>query len=430
MSLQHPRRVLSSSRRLSALPESASDSSHIVARRPMRTLSLRSLSLFSTAALTLTLAACGASAEKAATPADADAAALMLGAEDVAIAGESDIGSAILLSGALQPKDIVVLRAQVPGTITDLRVDRGARVQAGQRLLTIRAAGVLSQAAGAKAQVAAAEANVAVARKQAEAARALYAAGAISAIEKESAEASFEAAQAQAAAARAQATSANEAAGFATVTAPFSGVVSARSRQNGEAVGMNDELLTIVDSRVLELSGQIGVADAGRVRPGQVVEFSLDAMAGENFRGRVARVDPVADAGTRQVGVYVELPNTSGRIVGGQFARGRIDMGSSKAIVVPITAVLDAAADGTGGRVFVITDGKLVARDVVIGARDDAAGVVAVKSGVAAGEQVVRTPNASLREGSAVRVLPADGASPATPATGTVSDSGAAAAKE
>ncbi|WP_041265566.1 efflux RND transporter periplasmic adaptor subunit [Gemmatimonas aurantiaca] len=399
------------------MPTSESLLTYTVARRPMRITSLRTFSVFSTALLTLTLAACGGAGEKAADSTTADASALMLGSEDVAVATESDIGSAILLSGALQPKDQVILRAQVAGTITDLRVDRGARVQAGQRLFSIRAAGVMSQAAGAKAQVAAAEANLTVVRKQAEASRALFAAGAISAIEKETAEASLEAAQAQAAAARAQAASANETAGFATVTAPFSGVVSARSRQSGEAVGVNDEVLTIVDSRVLELSGQIGVADASRVRPGQVVQFSLDALAGENFRGRVARVDPVADAGTRQVGVYVELPNANGRIVGGQFARGKIDMGSSKSVVVPITAVLDAAADGTGGRVFVISGDKLVKRDVVVGARDDAAGVVAVKSGVAAGEQVLRTPNVSLREGSTVKVLPSDGAAPATPAT-------------
>jgi RND family efflux transporter MFP subunit len=367
--------------------------------------------------LALSLAACGGSGEKVADTTTADANALMLGSVDVAVATESDIGSSILLSGALQPKDVVILRAQVAGTITDLRVDRGSRVQAGQRLLSIRAAGVMSQAAGAKAQVAAADANAAVARKQAEAARALYAAGAISAIEKETAEATLEAAQAQAAAARAQSTSANEAAGFATVTAPFSGVVSARTRQNGEAVGVNDDILTVVDSRVLELSGQIGVADAARVRPGQVVLFSLDALAGEPFRGRVARVDPVADAGTRQVGVYVELPNANGRIVGGQFARGKIDMGSSKSVVVPITAVLDAAADGTGGHVFVIADGKLTRRDVVIGARDDATGMVAIKSGVSAGEQVLRTPNGSLREGSVVKIVPADGDAAATPAT-------------
>lgn len=374
--------------------------------------------LVATSVLALTVVACGrGSAEDAPAVAAGDSATVVLGAEDVAVAREAEIGTTIQLSGALRPKDVAVLRAQVVGTVVDLRVDNGARVQAGQRLLSIRAAGVVSQVAGARASVAAAEANLAVARKQLDAAQALAAAGAMSAIDRESAEAGFRAAQAQLAAANAQAVGAEEMAGRTAVTAPFAGVVSNRRRQNGEPVAMNDELLTVVDSRVLELPGQIGVADAARVHTGQRVQFTLDAFAGETFDGRVARMDPVADAGTRQVGVYVELRNPTGRIVGGQFARGRIDLGASRSVVVPITAVVDAAADGTGGSVFVIEGGKLVRRQVAVGSRDDAAGVIAIRSGVAAGEQVLRTPTSALRDGAPARVLPADGGVVSTPAT-------------
>ncbi len=371
---------------------------------------LGSLPRFTAVALVaLTVAACsGTNAEGGPVSDASDSTALLLGTEDVVAATEAEIGNSIQLSGALRPRDVAVLRAQIPGTVTDLRVDNGTRVSAGQRLLTIRAAGVVSQAAGAKASVAAAEASVAVARKQLEAADALFAAGAMSAIERQSAEAGFEAAQAQLAAARAQATSADEAAGHTTVVAPYAGVVSNRRRQSGEPVGMNDELLTVVNSRILELPGQIGVVDAARVKPGQPVSFRLDAYASETFQGRVARIDPVADAGTRQVGVYIELPNPDGRIVGGQFARGRIELGTEKAVVIPATAVVDAATDGTAGSVFVITDGVLAKRQVVLGARDDATGMVAIESGLTVGETVLRTPTVSLREGTLVRVLPRD----------------------
>ncbi len=373
----------------------------------------------------LMVAACGS--PKGADGADTttDGGTLLLGREDIAVAEEAEIGISIPLSGPLSPRDRAVLRAQVPGTIADQRVDNGSRVQAGQRLLTIRALGVVSQAEGAKAAVAAAEAGVAVARKQLDAATSLFAAGAMSAIERQSAEAGFEAAQAQLAAARAQAAGAEEAATRTVVVAPFAGIISNRRRQNDEPVGVNDELLTVVDSRVLELSGQIGVTDAVRVRPGQTVAFALDAFPGENFSGRVVRMDPVADAGTRQVGVYVELANAGGRIVGGQYARGSIDLGSSKHIVVPATAVVDAGADGSGGSVFVIVDGRLTRRAVVVGARDDATGMIAVMSGVSAGEQVLRTPSVGLREGTAARILGADDAS-ATPAATGEADSAVA----
>lgn len=345
----------------------------------------------------------------------ARATTLQLGPQDVAVAAEAQIGDAILLSGPLQPSDIVVVRAQVAGTIADLRVDRGVAVRAGQQLANIRAAGVVSQAAGARAGVAAAEANVVVARKQLEAARTLNAAGAMSDLDRQGAEAAFEAAQAQLAAAKAQAAAAGEAAGYTSVTAPISGVVSARRAENGESIKSGDEMLTIVDSRRLELSGQIGVAEASRVRVGQPVSFSLDAFPSETWQGRVARIDPLADPATRQVGVYVELANAGGRIVGGQFARGSISLGQARAVTVPQTAVQTGAADSAW--VFVVSGGRLTRRAVTLGARDTQASTVAVRTGLKAGEQVLRTITADVTDGTPVRVTSPEAPRPDTPRT-------------
>ncbi|MCC6242746.1 MAG: efflux RND transporter periplasmic adaptor subunit [Gemmatimonadaceae bacterium] len=357
---------------------------------------------------TLTLVACGGDSKTAAATTDSASTALVIGAADIVAAQQANIGSGITLSGPLQPRDAVVLRAQVNGTITGLRVNRGSAVSNGQRLATLRAAGVVSVAAGARAGVAAAEANLALARKQLEAARTLNKAGAMSELDKQSAEAQYESAVAQVAAAKAQSTGADEAAGFTAINAPFRGVVSKRWRQDGESVKSGDEVLTVVDSRVLELSGQIGVADAGRIRTGQQVAFVLDAFPGETFKGRVARTDPVADEGTRQVGVYVELDNSKGRIVGGQYARGRVELGASSAVVIPATAVQGASANGTGGHVFILANDQLTKRDVSIGNRDELTGMVAVLSGVQVGDRVLRAPTAAIINGTRVRLANAD----------------------
>ncbi|MBK8649772.1 MAG: efflux RND transporter periplasmic adaptor subunit [Gemmatimonadetes bacterium] len=330
---------------------------------------------------------------------------IVLTSQDLIAATQAEIGDAIVLSGPLQPKEVVALRARVGGTIAGLSVDRGSTVRRGQRLATIRAAGIVSQAAGARANVAAAEANHALARQRLEAARTLFTAGAMSAIERQSAEAGYESALAQVAAAKAQETSAAEAADYTSVVSPIDGVVSARTRRDGESVAPNDEILVVVNGRTLDLAGQIGVDDAARVKVGQSVTFSLDAFPGEDFRGHVARVDPVADPGTRQVGVHVELANAKGRIVGGQYARGRIALGSVTAIVVPMTAVQGAAPDGKGGHVFVVTNGRVTQRAVTLGAHDEATGTVAVTTGLATGDQVIVTPTTDVADGIVVSVV-------------------------
>jgi len=366
------------------------------------------------------LAACNGDSE-AATAKDSTAAApMMLGAQDVAVARSLELGSGVTVRGSLEPAQTVSVKSQVAGTVRGLRVDRGSAVRRGQVLATIEAAGIQSQATGARAQVAAAEAGVALARQRLEGARKLRAAGAMSEIDFRSADASFESAQAQLAAAKAQAATAGEAARRATVTSPVDGSVSERVAEEGEAVGTNDDLLTVVDTRVLELAGQVGIEDAQRVRVGQAVVFTLDTSPGQEYRGRVARVDPRADAGTRQVGVYVQLPNANQRVIAGQFARGRVLTGTSaRGIVIPETAVRDT---GGAAHVFVVETGRLAKRPVTLGTRDESQGLVAVTSGLREGERVLASPAPGTVEGIAVTVAadtsarPQPTAAPSAPA--------------
>ena len=357
--------------------------------------------------------ACNGASEAATADKDSAAAtAVTLGPQDIAVARTLELGSGVTLRGSLEPAQTVMVKSQIAGTVRNLRVDRGSAVRRGQVLATIEAAGIQSQATGAQAQVAAAEAGVALARRRLEGGRKLRDAGAMSEIDFRSAEANFEAAQAQLAAARAQAATANEAARRATVTAPLTGSVSARVVEEGEAVGTSDDLLTIVDTRVLELAGQVGIEDAQRVRVGQPVAFTLDASPGQDYRGRVTRVDPRADPGTRQVGVYVQLPNPNERIIAGQFARGRVLTGTAtRGIAVPATAVRDT---GSATHVFVVENGRLLKRPVSLGARDESQGLVTITSGVREGERVLTSPAPGTADGTRVNVAADTSARPQT----------------
>ena len=352
-------------------------------------------------ALTGLLAACGGA------PADAAAAdpappATVLTANDVAVVRMADLTTGIALTGSLEPAERVALTAQVGGTITNLRVDRGSPVRRGQALATIRAEGVRSQAAGAEANVAAAQANVELARRQRDAAQRLFQAGATSSLDAQGAQAAFEAAEAQLAAARAQAVATREDAARTVITAPITGSVSARHVEAGEAVSAGDPILTVVNTSVLELAGRIPVDRAAGVRVGQPVAFALGAFPGREFAGTVARIDPAADPETRQVGVYVRLPNAKGEIIAGQFARGRVaGQRVENAVVVPVSAVQGV---GSAAAVYVIEGGTLSRRAVQTGARDEASGLVAITSGLKAGDRVLARPSAELADGTPVVV--------------------------
>ena len=360
---------------------------------------------------TLFLGACSKKPEAEKGAATTAPPAVVLGAMDVATAESRTISQGVTLSGNLDPADIVVLTAQIPGTVTGVRVDRGTAVRRGSVLAVIEAQGIRSQAAGAAAQVGAARAQLSIAEQRLAASKKLFDAGAISSIEYKTAQANYEAAEAQVAVARAQAAGAGESASRATITSPINGVVSARAVNGGEAVNVGTPLFTVVNASELELAGQVSVQEAALVRAGQPVSFTLDAYPNQVMRGRVARVDPTADPGTRQVGVYVRLPNPNNRIIGGQFAHGTIESGTAvTAVVIPQAALINRS--GSNASVFVIDGNKLAKRNVVLGPLDAATGAVSIATGIAAGDRVLLNPTTDTRDGSTVTIS----AAPATDA--------------
>ena len=356
----------------------------------------------------LSLVALGALAAGCSKP-EADAGAadsaapapIVVSAQDIATVESRTIGAAVLVSGNLDPADVVVIKAQIPGTVTGVRVDRGSPVSRGEVLASIEAQGIRSQAAGAEAQVAAARAQLSVAQQRLEASKKLFEAGAISSIEYKTAQANVDAAEAQVAAARANAAGASESAARATITAPISGVVSARNASGGEAVNPGADLFTIVDASQLELRGQVGVSEAARVRTGNPVSFTLDGYPNQVFRGTVARIDPTADPNTRQVGVYVRMPNQGRRIVGGQYARGRIETGgTTTATVGPEAAIVSRQNDSA--TVYVVVGNRVSRRTVGVGQRDDASGLVPVTGGIKAGDRVLLNPSSDIGDGTLI----------------------------
>jgi membrane fusion protein (multidrug efflux system) len=355
-------------------------------------------------------AACGGDAEE--TPqAGTGPQAIILQPTDVAIVQSTRITGGIVLTGTLNPERIVEVRTQVPGIVGRLAVDRGDPIRTGQLIAVIEAEGIRSAAAGAQAQVTSAQANLALARQRLTSARTLHSRGAISQIDLQTAEAAYEAAEGQLAAARAQASAASESARRASITSPISGEVSNRHVSQGEVVNPGDPLITVVNTSELELAGQVPVQSAARVQRGQRVEFTVDAYPGQAFEGVVARVEPTADPATRQVGVYLRLPNPGGRIVGGVFATGRVlSSVADSVLAVPMAAV---RTESGGTYVWLIENNVLTRRPVVTGAREDATGLIEIVSGLAEGERVLAAPGA-VQEGTPVRFANEGG--PAAPA--------------
>jgi multidrug efflux pump subunit AcrA (membrane-fusion protein) len=138
------------------------------------------------------------------------------------------------------------------------------------------------------------------------------------------------------------------------------------------------------------------------------VSLAVTGVSGVTIGGRVSRVNATADAATRQVKVYVIVPNAGGRLVGGLFASGRvITRQVANALVIPQVAL--RAAPDSGSYVLLIVDGKIARRPVVAGGVDEVAGLVEITQGLSGGEMVVIGAAEGLRDGDAVAVTGREG---------------------
>jgi RND family efflux transporter MFP subunit len=330
-----------------------------------------------------TLAGCGkgTAAEQAAD----SIRTAVLGPDDVARAARRDLIAGVPVSGTLQPSVEVRIASPIPEVVEQVYVKEGQAVQRGQVLARFRTSAVEPAALSAEAQRRKAEADYQRMQN-------LFKEGAVSEQDVESAEVALRAAQANEAGAQKRLDE-------ATVRAPASGVISKRAVDSGDRVKDGDLLFQLVDTRELEY--------VRAVRIGAPVMLAVTG-ADSGVTGRVARVNATVDEATRQVKVYLTVANRAGRLVGGLFATGRIVLHDVKnAVAVPSTAVR-TGPDGTA-YVLIIEGGKIARRDVTVGATDEQASLVEIKTGLQGGETVIVGPANGLDAGDPATIAGGEG---------------------
>jgi RND family efflux transporter MFP subunit len=334
-----------------------------------------------------------------------------LGQENVARAEPRELRSGPGISGTLQARTAAAVRAEVGGTILDIRAQQGQEVKKGQELARIEDTTLRDQLIAARTAASTARSALRVAQAEEERSAKLAKAGVITQRDHERARLAVEQARGQLAEARSRLALAREQVGRARVPAPFNGVVSERQASAGDVVQPGAPLFTVVDPRTLRLEASVPAARLEQVKPGTQVEFGVTGYGERRFTGKVERINPVVDPATGQVRIYVAIPNTDLRLLAGLFAEGRVASQSLRALAVPVDAV-----DDTNGEpaVLRVREGRLERVPVKLGLRDDVAQQVEVRSGLQAGDVVLLgSARGEVAEGAKVKVEPPrEGAKP------------------
>jgi membrane fusion protein, multidrug efflux system len=364
---------------------------YVVARRSALTL---------IAGSTILLGAC-----KKKDPAAAAAAAapqtITIGPENIAVVQTGQVTSGAAISGTLLPEREATIRAQASGSVLELHVDRGQAVSAGMLLARIDPTGLEDALLSARSAVTSAKNNADVAQREQDRAENLYKAGAIAEREVEQARRATVAATAALADARARLVSAERQLANTKVTAPFRGIVSERQVSQGDVVQPGGALFTIVDPSGMQLEASIPAEALNQVKIGTPVTFTVSGYTGKQFTGRVKRINPTADPGTRQVRLYISIPNAGNSLVGGLFATGRLSSTSRTGLLIPANAIDSRSSESA---VIRVKGGKVERVSVALGLRDENTEMVEVTNGLALGDTVLLGAAQALTPGTLIRV--------------------------
>jgi len=308
----------------------------------------------------------------------------------------------IEFSGPLVAPSTAIVRAKAAGTLLSLNVGEGSRVRAGQVLGTVDLAELSSRVAERNAMLESARAQLAQAERTHASNQRLADQHFISPIALESSRSALETAKAQLGAAQAQLDTTRVGLRDAALVAPIAGVVAKRHVVPGEKLSPEQQVLTIVDLQRLELAGTVGTHEVSQLAPGMPVRVRVEGHD-QDVNGKLARIAPAAEPGTRSIGVTIELANPKETYRAGQYALARVVLADPvQRLSVPSSAV---GSNLGQEHVWVIENGALLRRVVTTGRRDERDGRVEVLAGLNPGMQVLAARFDNLREGAKAVVV-------------------------
>ena len=317
----------------------------------------------------------------------------------VAAPGRQAVARVISATGSLAAQiDMPVGVAGEGGRVTQVLVQPGQWVEAGQVLATIDRSVQTQTAASLAAQVAVAQADAKLAQANVDRAQALVGKGFISRADLDTKIATRDAANARVRVAQATLAQQHASNGRLDIRAPAAGLVLLRSVEPGQIVSAGSGMLfRMAKGGQLELRALLSEADIATLKIGDSAEVT-PVGSDRHFAGHIWQVSPVIDPSSRQGVAKIALSYDPALRPGG-FAAASIRSGTSDAPQLPNSAI---QSDEKGNFVYVVgPDDKVKRVAITIGEVSDHG--VSIASGLLGNERVVLSAGAFLNPGQKVK---------------------------
>lgn len=306
--------------------------------------------------------------------------------------------------GTVRGESEVELKFEVSGLVSSVNFREGDLVTEGQTLATLN-----DKEAGLKVEYATAKLNTAktqlkLAEHRLGVNEKLYQLGAIIEPKLKESQIEVEQAQTQVATADRELDLASNEQEKTILKAPIEGVMGTRDLEVGAYVTPQTVVATLLEVGNVFVELGIIERDIERIRMGQRVKVTVDALSDAPFQGTIDNLAPVIEGKSRTLTAKVKVENPQGKLLPGMFARAEIAVFEKpNTLVVPTSSLKDMDGDGKFESVFVVEGETARVKPITLGYLTTDYAEIA--QGLEEGAQVVTEARGPLQDGASVSLL-------------------------
>jgi RND family efflux transporter MFP subunit len=293
------------------------------------------------------------------------------------------VEGSLQLPATLEPSKQADISSTTPGKITNLRIQLGSRVGAGQVIGSID---TRQQQLGVRD----AQETLNKAQKDYQLAKELFQGNAGTAQSVKDAQHAVDAA-------RIRVQQSGQQVGEGVIKSPISGMVVAKNGEVGEYANPGTSIATVVDIYNLKAVVFVSEKDVYQLKLGQAATITADVLPGKILSGKVSFISPVGDE-NHNYRVELSVNNKAAELKAGTYTKVAFDLGNDfTALQVPKLALVEGTKNPL---VYVVNGEKAFVRKITVGR--EIGENIEVLSGLKEGDEIVTSGQINLVEGSKI----------------------------
>ncbi len=325
---------------------------------------------------------------------------VLLNQSDISNVKYGSVDNVIAFTGDLTPLNQTIISSEVDAQVLSVLVSEGQFVNKNQVLATLDSTDLEQAVSQEKAALATAIAKFQLDKNKLEREKDLYQQGFISKFSYDELQTNYQSSLEAVNQQKASLERAQKQLSYTVIKAPFAGYVYQKNIDSGQVAAKNGKLFSLANLDIMQIKAAIPSAQINNVHTNQLVNFKVETND-KTYVGKITRMNPVAEEGTRSYFIYINFDNTTYKLTAGQFVKGQIILNKLNNVTFVPSNVIRKSDNSP--YVLALVNNKIISIPVKVLLTNSITDITAI-SGIESGTQVLSGTVFTVKPGDNAKV--------------------------